>query len=88
MNNRGGWFVYILRCQDGTLYTGITTDLDRRLAEHNVGKRGARYTRVRRPVRLVYAEAAPSRADAARREYQLRRLSAEAKWLLVATHAG
>jgi putative endonuclease len=84
MNSRSDWFVYILRCRDGTFYTGITTNLDRRLAEHNGGKPGARYTKARRPVTLAYAEPASSRAAAARREYQLRRLTAEAKRLLIA----
>ena len=84
MSNRS-WFVYILRCRDNTFYTGITTDLSRRLAEHNGGKRGARYTMARRPVTMVYAEPAPSRSAAARREYQLRRLSAAAKRSLIAT---
>lgn len=88
MSNRSGWFVYILRCRDGTFYTGITIDLDRRLAEHNGGKLGARYTKARRPVTLVYAESADSRSSAARREYQLRRMSAEAKRLLAATWPG
>jgi len=84
MNNPTGWFVYILRCQDGTFYTGITTDLVRRLAEHNGGTRGARYTKARRPVSLVYAESVPSRSEAARREYRIRRLGVEAKRELIA----
>lgn len=87
MNSRSGWFVYILRCRDGTFYTGITTNLDRRLAEHNGGKLGARYTKARRPVTLAYAETVSSRSAAARREHQLRRLSAEAKRLLIAAHS-
>ena len=49
------WFVYILECADGSLYTGITTDLERRVSEHNEGKLGARYTRARRPVKLRYS---------------------------------
>ncbi|MEW6593329.1 MAG: GIY-YIG nuclease family protein [Thermodesulfobacteriota bacterium] len=85
MNSPAGWFVYILRCRDGTFYTGITTDLVRRLAEHNGGRAGARYTRARRPVAMAYTEAVASRSEAARREYQLRRLSAEAKRALIAT---
>ncbi len=68
------WYVYILECCDGTFYTGITTDPARRLAEHNRGASGARYTRARRPVRLVYQEPAASRAAASRREHVLRRL--------------
>lgn len=81
------WFVYILSCNDGTLYTGITTDLDRRLQEHNTGKAGARYTRARRPVRLVYSEKVGSRSEAARREYRIRRLPAAQKRALVTAEA-
>jgi len=80
------WWVYMLRCADSTLYTGITTDLARRLLEHN-GKRagGARYTRARRPVTLHYKEAAPDRSTATRREAALRRLSRREKLGLVTT---
>ena len=63
------WCVYIVCCSDGTLYTGITTDIERRMEEHNSEKGGARYTRSRRPVQLVYRETAKSRSGAARREY-------------------
>lgn len=73
----------MLRCSDGTLYTGITTDPTRRLADHNGSRRGARYTRSRRPVRLVYLESGMSRSEAAKREYRLRRLSAAAKEKLI-----
>lgn len=79
----GAWQVYLLRCADGTLYTGITTDLVRRLAEHNAG-RGARYTRSRLPAELVYAEPAPDRSAAQRREYAIRRMPAAAKRRLLA----
>jgi putative endonuclease len=79
-----GWYVYMLRCRDGSLYTGITTDLERRLHEHNHGRRGARYTRARRPVTLVWAEPQDTRADAMRREYHLRNLGADAKRSLIA----
>ncbi len=72
---RAAWFVYMLRCADGTLYTGITTDIDRRLAEHNgEGDLGARYTRSRRPVALAYSEPAASRAEASRREAAIKQL--------------
>lgn len=78
-----GWCVYILRCADGSLYTGITTDSARRLAEHNGdGPRGARYTRSRRPVELVYAETAPSRDAAARREAAIKRFDRARKLAL------
>jgi putative endonuclease len=76
-------FVYIVECSDGTLYTGWTTDLARRLAAHNEG-RGARYTRGRRPVRLVYTEGQRDRSSAQRREAALRRLSHSAKMRLIA----
>lgn len=69
------WCVYMLRCADGSLYTGITTDVLRRVAEHNGdGAPGARYTRSRRPVQLVYVEAAASRAEATRREAAIKLL--------------
>ncbi|MFU8837161.1 MAG: GIY-YIG nuclease family protein [Thiohalomonadaceae bacterium] len=77
------WYVYILRCQDGSFYTGVTTDLVRRLAEHNHGSRGARYTRARRPVQLCYQEHAIDRSQAQQREHALRKLSAAAKRQLV-----
>lgn len=68
------WHVYIVCCRDGTYYTGIARNLARRIREHNSLKSGARYTRSRRPVQLVYAEPAPSRSAAAKREYQLKRM--------------
>lgn len=83
MSNSRDWFVYILRCRDGSFYTGITTDLNRRLAQHNAGTYGARYTRSRRPVALVYAEPASSRSAAARREYQLKQLPPAEKRALI-----
>ena len=76
-------YVYMLHCADGTLYTGWTVDLVRRLAEHNAG-RGARYTRGRRPARLVYWECQPHRVAAQRQEAALRRLSHAAKLQLIA----
>jgi putative endonuclease len=82
------WWVYLLRCADGSLYTGITTDVSRRLAEHNGnGAAGARYTRSRRPVELAYAEAAASRAEAARREAAIKRLDRARKLALCAAAA-
>ena len=77
MNNN--WYVYMLRCADDTLYTGITTDLERRVEEHNSGRAGAKYTRARRPVVLVYSEAAEDRPQAARRESQFKKLSRQQK---------
>ena len=75
------YYVYMVRCSDGTLYTGITTDLVRRTREHNSG-RGARYTSSRLPVALVYSERARNRSDALAREFQVKRLSRSAKLLL------
>src|SRR5262249_4413843 len=73
--------VYLLRCKDGSIYAGITTDLSRRLTQHNSGK-GAAYTRSRRPVALVYDEASTDRSAALRREAALRRLSRAQKLAL------
>jgi putative endonuclease len=75
-------FVYIVRCADGTLYTGWTTDVARRVAQHNAG-RGARYTRVHRPVTLVYREEMPDRSAAMRRELAIKKLDRERKERLV-----
>ncbi|MGV1098869.1 GIY-YIG nuclease family protein [Thiovibrio sp. JS02] len=77
------WHVYMVRCSDNSLYTGITTDLGRRLAEHNAGKKGARYTRSRRPVFLVYREEAESRSAAAKREYRLKKMPLRHKEALI-----
>lgn len=80
------WFVYLLRCVDNSLYTGITTDLNRRLAEHNGennNNKGARYTRHRRPVCLVYSETLANRASASQREYAIKQLSRTAKEQLI-----
>lgn len=77
------WHVYIVRCQDGTLYTGITKSLKRRIAEHNSEKGGAKYTKPRRPVRLVYSENASSRSAATKREIQIKKMSSEKKKTLI-----
>lgn len=78
------FFVYILKCSDGSLYTGWTTDPEKRLNSHNAGT-GARYTRSRRPVVLVYSEACPTREEAMRRECRIKRLSRAAKLKLIGT---
>ncbi len=77
------WCVYILRCRGGSLYTGATNDLDRRLERHAAGK-AARYTRSRLPVRLVWEERAKDRGAALRREAALKRLTRAEKLALVA----
>jgi putative endonuclease len=75
--------VYILECADATLYTGITTDLKRRVAEHNSGKVGAKYTKTRRPVQLRYSEKKKTRSAALIREAALKRLTRQEKLLLL-----
>ena len=77
------WTVYFLRCNDNSLYTGITTDITRRLYQHNNTKLGAKYTRARRPVTLVYSESAADKSTASKREYQLRTLTKKQKEALV-----
>jgi putative endonuclease len=76
------FFCYILECTDGSFYTGWTTDPARRTKEHNAG-RGARYTRQRRPVRLVHVEELPDRTSAMKRENQIKRMSKQAKSKLI-----
>jgi len=78
------WVVYVLRCGDGTLYTGIARDVERRVLEHNGNDRlGARYTRSRRPVTLVYREAFTNRSEASRREAAIKRMTRAEKERLV-----
>lgn len=77
------YFVYILRCNDDTLYTGITTDITRRLDEHNNSVKGAKYTKLRRPVSLVYSEELENRSTASKREYALKKLTREEKLKLI-----
>jgi len=78
----GGWFVYIVRCEDGTFYTGIAKDVVRRCRQHNEGV-ASRYTRSRRPVRLVYQEAHPDQSAALKREAAIKALSRRQKALLI-----
>ena len=77
------WYVYMLRCGDGTLYTGVTDSVERRLAAHRSGK-GAKYTRGRGPLELAYTEEASDKSAALRREHQIKRLSREEKERLIA----
>ena len=69
------YYIYIVRCNDNSLYTGITTDLQRRLHEHNETKKGAKYTRSRRPVSLSYSQLIGSRSEAQREEFRIKRLT-------------
>lgn len=83
MSTEKAWFVYIVRCADDTLYTGITTDIERRMKEHNSEKQGAKYTRVRQPVELVFSEEQKDRSSASTREYQIKKLSRTQKLQLL-----
>jgi putative endonuclease len=83
MTTQATWWVYLLRCNDNSLYAGITTDITRRLHEHNTSKLGAKYTRARRPVTLAYQEEVKNRSNAASREYEIRQLSKLKKEKLV-----
>ena len=76
------WYVYILKCADNTLYTGITTELSRRVERHNTG-RGGSYTRTRTPVKLVYQEPAPTQSSAIKREAQIKKWTREKKLALI-----
>lgn len=77
------WYIYIIKCIDNTLYTGITTDIDRRILEHNSTGRGAKYTRSRQPVELVYLESCESRSIASKREYAIKKLKKKEKLFLI-----
>lgn len=78
------WYLYILRCGDGTLYTGITTDVEKRLAAHRAGK-GAKYTRGRTPLELAYQETCDSHSHALKRELEVKRLNRQKKEQLIAS---
>ena len=77
------YYVYILQCSDDTLYTGITTNIKRRVEEHNGSDRGAKYTKARRPVKLLYSENAEDRSSASKREYRIKRMSRIEKLKLI-----
>lgn len=76
------WSVYIIRCDDGTLYTGISTDVERRFAEHGDRQRGAKYFNGRKPEKVVYVESGHSRSTAGKREVQIKKLNRKQKLLL------
>ena len=73
------WFLYVVRCSDDTLYTGVTTDISRRIHEHNTGPKGAKYTRTRRPVELVYSVDYDNRSSAQQAEYKFKKLTRQQK---------
>ena len=79
------WYTYFVRCNDNSLYAGVTTDLKRRVNEHNSKVLGAKYTRNKQPVSLVYFDEKDSRSDACKYEYQLKQLSKQKKESLVAS---
>jgi putative endonuclease len=81
------WLVYLLRCSDNSLYCGITTDIKKRVSAHNAG-RGAKYTRARRPVHVVYTESAEGKSEALKREYTIKKLSKTKKEDMVRHSAG
>ena len=78
-----GWKVYIVECADGTYYTGITTDIERRILEHNYSFKSAKYTRSRRPVQLIYEEASQDRSSASKREHQIKKMKRKQKINLI-----
>lgn len=84
-NNKTAYYTYIVTCADGSLYTGITTDVERRLHEHNCTSRGAKYTRSRRPVQLVACWPAADRSTALREEARIKRLTRKQKLELIHT---
>ncbi|HTX86844.1 MAG TPA: GIY-YIG nuclease family protein [Candidatus Nanoarchaeia archaeon] len=81
--NKTAWQVYILRCADKTLYTGITVDLARRLREHNSSRLGAKYTRGRRPVKIVYSKKFRNRSTATKAESKIKKISRRGKNKLI-----
>ncbi|OGK08114.1 MAG: hypothetical protein A2W80_04575 [Candidatus Riflebacteria bacterium GWC2_50_8] len=80
------WWLYIVECADNSLYTGITNDIERRMAKHNEGT-ASRYTRARTPVKLVYREPHPDRSSASRRELEVKRLARDEKLALISAGA-
>jgi len=83
LDNPTNWYVYIVQCSDNTLYTGICVNIKYRLHQHNMLKSGARYTRSRRPVKLVYLETSTSRSLATRREYEIKQMNVKQKRALI-----
>ena len=75
----GDWWLYVLLCADGSYYTGVTTNTERRLYEHNHTKRGAKYTRTRRPTRIVFLEPHPDRSSVMKAESKFKRLTRKQK---------
>jgi len=83
METNTPWYVYVIRCSDNSLYTGITTDINRRVNEHNTSNKGAKYTKTRRPVELKYYEEFTYRSTASKREYAIKKLTRKQKLNLI-----
>ena len=79
ISKQSEWFLYVLLCADGSYYTGVTTDTSRRLYEHNHSQRGAKYTRRRRPVNLIYSVSYANRSEAQKAEYKFKKLTRKQK---------
>ena len=77
------YFVYIVECNDTTFYTGIAKDLNKRIEEHNTSNKGAKYTKYRRPVKLIYSEKSDDRSSATKREHEIKKLTREKKLDLI-----
>ncbi len=77
------WFVYILLCSDNTFYTGITNDIERRINEHNNSNKSAKYTRIRRPVKLIYSKIFDTKSEACIEEYRIKQLTRKQKEYLI-----
>lgn len=82
-SDKKDWFVYILECNDKTLYTGITNNLEKRIEQHNHGQEAAKYTRARRPVKCVYQEVQKNRSTATKREMEIKQLRRSKKIELI-----
>lgn len=82
------YYVYMVLCADNTLYTGITTELARRVEEHNSSDKGAKYTKSRRPVKLVYSEVTQTRSSASKKEYEIKHYSRKKKLALIENTKG
>jgi putative endonuclease len=87
LDKEQSWFVYMVRCRDDSLYSGVTTDLSRREREHNTSVKGAKYTRTRRPVAMVFSQSVANRSEAGKLEWQLKKLTKAKKELLVSAGA-
>ena len=79
------WFVYIIKCADETLYTGITTDIQRRLSEQNSSDKWAKYTKMRRPVEMVFSQVCEDRSQASKLEYKIKKYTKQQKLTIIAT---